>query len=206
MKSRLNQDMSRSAFWERLSRDRLKNFLSQTVSGLIGQLSQTTLTVSGILRVLGVKAIQLVDSSSFTLWDGSQEDFPGTRTHAGIKWHACFDVLRGALVWFQLTATSIHDRRCFPDISLLKDKLTIFDLGYWDYSLLLAIEQAGGFFLSRVKANAVLPITEVVYGISPRYQGKSLAEIKFKKKQKDLIEFITEKDYKGKWYPLQNSG
>ena len=29
-----------------------------------------------------------------------------------------------------------------------KGFLSIFDLGYWDYGLLLAIEQEGGFFLS----------------------------------------------------------
>ena len=38
-----------------------------------------------------------------------------------------------------------------------KGLLSIFDLGYWDYGLLLAIEQEGGFFLSRVKNGSVLP-------------------------------------------------
>jgi hypothetical protein len=38
-----------------------------------------------------------------------------------------------------------------------KGLLSIFDLGYWDYGLLLAIEQEGGLFLSRVKNGSVLP-------------------------------------------------
>ncbi len=197
MKARLNQDISRSAFWERLSRKRLKVFLQQTVLALISQLSQMMLGESKILQILEVTAIQLVDSSSFTLWDGSQEDFPGTRTHAGIKWHACFDLLKGVLVWFEFTPTSVHDRRCFPQGSLLKGKLTLFDLGYWDYSLLLSIEQVGGYFLSRVKANAVLPITKVVYGLSPKYQGKPFSQIQFKRKRKQVLEFITEKSHQG---------
>jgi len=95
---------------------------------------------------LGVTAIWLVDSSSVKLWASAKNHVPGTRTAAGIKWHASFDLLTGMLTWFQLTPTKVHDRNCFPALELLKGKLVIFDLGYWDYGLLYAIEKAGGFF------------------------------------------------------------
>ncbi|MDM8561468.1 hypothetical protein [Candidatus Parabeggiatoa sp. HSG14] len=47
--------------------------------------------------------ILVVDSTYFSLWEGAADEFPGTGTNAGIKWHACFDILTGELHWFELT-------------------------------------------------------------------------------------------------------
>ena len=58
-----------------------------------------------------------------------------------------------------------------------KGLLSLFDLGYGDYGLLLAIEQEGGFFLSRVKNGSVLPIAEVLSGLSSRHPGSDLMKI-----------------------------
>ena len=58
-----------------------------------------------------------------------------------------------------------------------KGLLSIFDLGYWDYGLLLAIEQEGGSFLSQVKNGSVLPIVEVISGLSSRHPGSDLMKI-----------------------------
>lgn len=196
MKANLNQDLSRGAFWERLSRKRMKTFLQQVVSSLITRLATTALCGFDILTGLGVSHILLVDSSSITLWDGSKEDFPGTRTTAGIKRHACFDLLTGVLTWFQLTPTSTHDRHCFPEVKTLRGKLIIFDLGYWDFGLLLAVEQAKGFFLSRLKTNTVIYVKEVIRGMSKKHVGRSLNAIQFKKKRSGMIEVIGEKKYK----------
>ncbi|MGK5093574.1 IS4 family transposase [Deltaproteobacteria bacterium TL4] len=196
MKSNLNQDISKSAFWERLSRKRLKNLLRNVVSTLIVQLATTALFGIDLLTGLGVSQILLVDSSSISLWDGAKEDFPGTRTTAGIKWHACFDLLTGVLAWFQLTPTSTHDRKCFPEVETLKGKLIIFDLGYWDLGLLLAIEQAKGFFLCRLKTNTVIYIKEVLSGMSKNHVGQSINSIKFKIKRGNIIEVVGKKKYK----------
>ena len=50
--------------------------------------------------------------------------------------------------WFKLSPSSTHDSQCFPDIASLKNKLIIFDLGYFEYSLLLNIIDIGGFFVT----------------------------------------------------------
>ena len=146
MKSQLNQAISRSAFWERLARDRLKDYLRQVVAELMVTLTSSVLRGNQLLKSLDVMAIWLVDASSITLWMRAKNHFPGTRTAAGIKWHASFDLLTRRLTWFQLTPTKTHERNCFPAMELLKGKLVIFDLGYWDYGLLYVIEKAGGFF------------------------------------------------------------
>jgi hypothetical protein len=214
MKAQLNQDISRSAFWERLSRDRLKKYLKAVVAELMSQMSTSALIGTELLRSLGVSGIWLVDSSSISLWDGAKASFPGTRTQAGIKWHASFNLLTGMMNWFKLTPTSTHDRKCFPDIGSLKGVLVIFDLGYWDYGLLFSIQQVGGFYLCRLKSNASLCIKEVVQGLSKKHIGKSLLSIKFKRKRTDIIEIKAEKRHDGNllhcrvigfWNPVEKS-
>jgi hypothetical protein len=198
MKSQLNTQISRSAFWERLARDRLKNYLRQMVAELMVTLTSSVMTGHQILKLLGVTAIWLVDSSSVKLWASAKNHFPGTRTAAGIKWHASFDLLTGMLTWFQLTPTKTHDRKCFPAVELLKGKLVIFDLGYWDYGLLYAIEKAGGFFLSRLKSNAVVYIAEVVQGLPKQVIGQALLSLNLSHKKGNIIEVFTTKIDEGK--------
>lgn len=197
MKAHLNKEISRSAFWERLSRDRLKNCLRGVVAELMVTLTSSVTIGHQLLKQLGVTAIWVVDSSSITLWARAENRFPGTRTAAGIKWHTAFNVLTGMMTWFQLTPTATHDRKCFPEVTLLKGKLVIFDLGYWDYGLLYAIENAGGFFLSRLKSNAVVYIAEVVQGLSKQVIGQALLSLDFSRKRGNIIEVFTTKVYDG---------
>ncbi|HJW30779.1 MAG TPA: IS4 family transposase [Saprospiraceae bacterium] len=198
MKSQLNTDISRSAFWERLARDRLKEYLGPVVAELMVTLTSSVLRGNQLLKSLDVLAIWRVDASSITLRTRAKPPFPGTRTAAGINWHARFDLLTGMLTWFQITATKIHERNCFPALELLKGKLVIFDLGYWDYSLLYAIEKAGGFFLSRLKSNAVIYIAEVVQGLSKQLIGQALLSLDLSHKKGNIIAVFTTKMYAGK--------
>lgn len=204
--------ISKGAFWERLSRNRLKEILHDLIGRLMNRLSSETRIGEELVHQLVVSAIYLVDSSSITLRDGACESYPGTRTHAAIKWHACFDLLSGRMTWFGITAASVHDRKCFPDIQSLAGKLIIFDLGYWDYRLLMTIEAAKGFFLSRVKSNAVIWITEVIHGLSTAAVGSKLSALTFKRKRKAIIELLGEIVHKGQakvyrvigfWNPIE---
>jgi len=76
-------------------------------------------------------------------------------------------------------------------VEMLKGKLIIFDLGYWDYGLLYAIEKAGGFFLSRLKSNAVVHIVEVIQGLPKQVIGQALLSLNFSHKKDNIIEVIT---------------
>jgi hypothetical protein len=199
MKAHFNIHISRSAFWERLATKRLNEWLKLLLNSLMTQLVFSTLGGNEWKQQLNVSKIWAIDSCSFSLWDGAKKDYPGTRTTAGIKWHACFDLCQGQLTWYQLTETSKNDSQRFPDIADIKGGLVIFDLGYWDFSLLLEIKKAGGFFLSRIKSNAVLTITEVLQGMSAtKYLGVSLLSIKHSRKKGDIIEVMIEKVCKNK--------
>ena len=182
--------ISKGAFWERLSRKRLRNILRDILADLIKKIPSLAIAGEEILNKLKVTSILLIDSSSITLMDGAQESFPGTRTVAGIKWHACFNLLSGKMEWFSTSSTSVNDRKCFPNVDWLNGKLIIFDLGYWDYSLFSEIVLAQGFFLSRVKINAVISISEIVKGISGELMGEKLSSIHLKKRRGRIIEFF----------------
>jgi hypothetical protein len=212
MMAHLNKSISRSAFWERLAGNRLKKHLRGVIAELMSQLTTSFSVGRGILKKLGVSAIWVVDSSSITLSEGAKNAFPGTRTKASIKWHAGFDIMTGLLIWFQLTPGKRHDSKCFPELASLKGKLVIFDLGYWDYGLLYAIEKVGGFFLSRVKSDAVIQIKEVIQGLSKGAIGQSLLSLDLSRKKGNIIEVIIEKIYQnntlryrviGFWNPVE---
>jgi len=190
--SSLKVKIAKSSFWERLSRKRLQIILQKLIAVLISDLSAQMALNKEILKDLGVSAIEAIDSSSITLWDGAKHLFPGTRTHAGIKWHACFNLLSGHLTWFDTTATKVHDRKRFPNFKSLVKKLIIFDLGYWDYGLLISIAKIKGFFLSRVKLNSAIVIKQVVSGISWTHAGKKLSSLSFKRKSKDIVELLVD--------------
>lgn len=193
--SKLDMSIGKSSFWERLSRKRLKDFLKAVLGMLLTRLASPIMFGENILATLKVTAIHLVDSSSITLWDGAKDDFPGTRTHAGIKWHTCFDLFSGKMNWFELTPTSTHDRKCFPSMETLRGVLVIFDLGYWDYGLLLAVEKASGYFLSRIKTNSKIKIKRVIKGLSFSHVGKRLSSLSFKRRSGLIIELIGEISY-----------
>jgi len=134
MISQTQKKTNNSSFWERLSRKRLTNFLRLAIRELLRPFGSSIIGSGNRLEQLGVIKIRVVDSTYFKLWDGAADDYPGTGTNAGIKWHAGFDILTGKLHWFELTQGSTHDRKCFPEIESLRLSLVIVDLGYWDFN------------------------------------------------------------------------
>ena len=64
--------MSKGAFWERLSRNRLKNMLHNILAELIKKTPSLAVVGEEILDMLRVTSILLIDSSSISLWDGAK--------------------------------------------------------------------------------------------------------------------------------------
>ena len=82
MIGRFEVSMSKGAFWERLSGQRLNAQLHEVLAQLMTRLSAQAVVGEKLLKGLGVSAIYLIDSSSVSLWDGASETHPGTRTWA----------------------------------------------------------------------------------------------------------------------------
>ncbi len=185
----LGISISRSSFWERLSRKRHLSFLEQIFSELVKQLTIPLLIGDGILKQLCVTDICLIDSTTIRLPEWAAKFFPGTGSSAAVKWHTCINVFSGCLLWNLITSGRTHDRKCFPDIMNFVGKLVIYDLGYWDYGLMQAIDNIGGFYLSRLRSDAVIIIKEIVQGaLSKKCVGMSLLEACGRKNRGGIIE------------------
>jgi len=111
----LGISISRSSFWERLSRKRHLSFLEQIFSELVKQLTIPLLIGDGILKQLCVTDICLIDSTTIRLPEWAAKFFPGTGSSAAVKWHTCINVFSGCLLWNLITSGRTHDRKCFPD-------------------------------------------------------------------------------------------
>jgi len=189
--------ISRGAFWARLAGGRFKGIMESLVEQLMSKSIGAALFASDILRLLKVDGVLMIDSSIITLSVDAQRKFPGTGSgsKAGIKWHACFDLFSGQLKWFKLTASKVHDRKCFPDVKMIKGKLIIFDLGYFDYRLIFELMRASAFFLCRLKTNSVVTIKEVVSGLSIDCVGKPLlSSCDLTTSKGNVIEAVIEKN------------
>jgi hypothetical protein len=185
--------IARGSFWERLNAKKLEKMLISLLYELMARLACNSINVPDFSAKLGVLAVMMIDSSSVSLWDVLAKKFPGTLTTAGIKGHTCFNLFTGLLEWIELTPSSTHDRKCFPiDVSILKNKLIIFDLGYWDFKLLFLIDEIKGYFLSRVKKNSKIIITGIVSGLGRKYIGYFFSELNLKKKNGDIVELLGE--------------
>jgi hypothetical protein len=187
-------NLSRGGFWERLAAKKLRNTLEALACSMVQAISHRLSVSDGLLKTLGVSSILLLDSSSSTLPKAAKTAFPAPRNNvapASVKLHLCFDIIKGAVDWFNITEATSHDRNSFPDVKSLKGKLIIFDLGYWDYCLLAQIIGVGGFLLSRVKSSACIDVIKVIEGLPKHFEGRGdLFDRRFPAHHSKIIEII----------------
>ena len=183
--------ISRSAFWERLTTKVLGKRLSSVLNDTTQLLSSNCGINDQLMQALGINGLSYFDSTIVTLRDKASQSFDGTFTASAIKFHLELDGLSGALNWAVLSAASVHDNCAFPDIDSLVGRLSVFDLGYFDWPRFKEMKDLGALFLSRLKSNSTITIDEIVYGLGEKHQGKKLGDLKFKKSRGEVIEFIT---------------
>ena len=193
MCSFLGTTIGSSAFNERMATASLTKQLRHTLAVLMEEARDQRRShhSSELLDKLGVRSIVGVDGSLASLWHGLAEFFPGCFTTASLKLHLATDLVTGTAEWFDLTAGSIHDSQRFPELE--KGKLFIVDLGYWSSGLFREITAAQGFFLSRVKANCSVTITEVVSGgFGKAVIGSKLRELEIRRQRGQAVELLGE--------------
>lgn len=177
IKEKTGISINRGSFWERLAGNHLKNIMESLVAALMTNTIGAALSTTQMLQLLKVDGILILDSSTITLTDLAKKHFPGTGGKAGIKWHTCFDLFSGKSIWFELSESRKHDSNFFPPLELLKNKLIIFDLGYFEYQLMIDLQAIGAFFLCRLKSNSLVFIEEIVAGLDKNNIGKSLLSV-----------------------------
>ncbi|MBF0207225.1 MAG: IS4 family transposase [Oligoflexia bacterium] len=186
----LNVKISRPTIRERLTTCKIQKLLINLLYELMARLARKKIRGEDIMQSLGVKSILMIDSTTVSLWNSVKDSFPGTFTTAGIKWHACYDLFSGVLQWFDITPSSTNDSQCFPTYEMLVGKLIIFDLGYWSRNLFFELDDAGCYFLSRLKKGFCILVEGVVSGLGQKYIGAGFSTVIWSKYHGEIVEFI----------------
>jgi putative transposase len=110
----------------------------------------------------GFRDVVLTDSTVIRLYDLLARQFPACRTNhtkAALKAHTVLSVSGAGKTSVKVTSERVHDGPVFQVGPWVRDHLLLFDLGYFRYQLFACITRNGGYFLTRLKANANPTIT-----------------------------------------------
>ena len=143
-----------SSFYDRFSPQFVK-FLKAVLADLIAKLENSFAPLSEDFAIF--KDILITDSTLIRLHDLLEKAFPSVWTNymrASIKAHVVLSVRGGGANSVKITSGNQHDGPRFRAGRWMKDKLMIFDLGYFRHELFTSINEQGGYFLSRLKQNS----------------------------------------------------
>jgi putative transposase len=133
-------------------------------AGTLGRLPQGALSA--------FKDVLMTDSTVIRLHDLLKAKWPACRTNhtqAALKAHVILSVQGCGPSSVRVTSERVHDGPVLRAGKWVKDRLLLFDLGYYQFRLFARIARCGGYFLTRLKENANPVITAVHRG-----SGKSL--------------------------------
>lgn len=154
-KNRTSTTLEESSFY-----DRFTPKMAKWLRGIVGEALEQVTTDSRRLadRLSGFRDLLLIDSTVIRLHELLRGSFAGCRTNhtkAAAKLHVVMSVKDASPARIQLTPERTNDRSPWRRVGgWVKDTLMLFDLGYFGYALFTRIDESGGFFISRLKANA----------------------------------------------------
>jgi putative transposase len=159
-----------SAFYDRLTPG-LARLLRAALVELIGKVGRCRRALEGTMA--SFRDVIISDSTIVRLHDLLERAYPGTRTHqsvAALKAHVILSVTGRGPRSVKLTSERAHDGPVLRAGAWVRDRLLIFDLGYYRFQLFSCISRQGGFFLTRLKDGSNPLITSV----HRAWRGKSV--------------------------------
>jgi hypothetical protein len=151
--AQLGVDVTEEAIAQRFTPDLVK-FLAAAIERVLGRLLASDATPIELLNRFN--AVAIGDSSTITLPDEFAEQFPGCGGgngggKAALKIQVLWELRRGRL-WVVLEPGRASDVKSpIVDICVLEGGLLIFDLGYFSLDRFERVEQAKGYWLSRLQ-------------------------------------------------------
>lgn len=153
--------LSKQALWERLT-VRAAAFLQAVLAACIGRVAQPPdRPLPAVLRPFG--RVLLQDSTTLKLSARLAAFFPGSANQRGtkngqLKIQSIYDLVSQRFVAFGLSGFRRNDQAAAGDVLnvLRPGDLVLRDLGYFVVRSLEQIQQAGGFFLSRLRLDTSL--------------------------------------------------
>jgi putative transposase len=159
-----------SAFYDRFT-PALVRLLRAVAGLLIAQMAEPTRKLAGPLATF--RDLVLTDSTVIRLHDLLKKAFPACRTNhtqAALKLHTVMSATGAGLRSIKITAERAHDGPIFTVGKWVKDRLLLFDLGYFRFQLFSCIDRNGGYFIVRLKKSA----DPVVVAVHRRWRGRSV--------------------------------
>jgi len=164
-------ELAPSAFYDRFT-PQFVRYLRRVVSMLAGRLETDSPHHAGLLSQFA--DVVVTDSTVVKLHNLLAGRYPGTRTNsspAAAKLHLVMSVKGKGVNSVRLSDGRANDHRTLKMGQWVRDRLLIFDLGYFRYQLFDCIDRNGGYFLSRLHGNANPRIVRV----HRRWRGRALA-------------------------------
>ena len=178
-----------SAFYDRFDAGLVK-FLQAVVGLLLDRLAEPARALAGDLAAF--KEVLATDSTVIRLHDFLAKAFPGTRTNhtkAALKLHVLMTVNGNGPKSVKVTAERKNDGHVLHVGKWTKDRLLLFDLGYYRYQLFDCIRRNGGYFLTRLKINAnptIVAVHRAWRGASVNLVGERLQDVIERLKREEL--------------------
>jgi putative transposase len=150
-----------SAFYGRFTPE-----LAKLLKAVLGEVMDKTARMRGALRgtLAQFKDVLLTDSTVIRLHALLERAYPACRTNhtkAALKTHVILSVTGRGPNSIKVTSEREHDGPVLRAGRWVKDRLVIFDLGYYRFQLFSCIDREGGYFLTRLKDKANPLITAV---------------------------------------------
>ena len=169
-----------SAFYGRFDQS-LVRFMKAVVDDLLARATEEDRALAGTLG--SFKEVLATDASVIRLHELLARSFPASRTNhtkAAVKLHAVMNVNGRGAKSFKITSERTGDGKALLAGKWLKDRLILFDLGYYRYQLFDCIRRNGGFFLSRLKSNTnptIVAVHRAWPGASVPLVGEKLQDV-----------------------------
>lgn len=164
-----------SAFYDRFTPG-LVRWLQRILLEVLERSSEPVRALRG--RLAPFVDLVAVDGTVVRLHDLLEKSFPACRTNhtkAAAKLTVVMSVLGKGARTVQLSPERHHDSKLLRVGPWIKDRLLLFDLGYYGYRLFRSIDGYGGYFVTRLKTNANPTIVRVLDGPSRgALEGESL--------------------------------
>jgi IS4 transposase len=155
------QEIVPSAFWDRFT-PALARFVKRVAEEVMAQVCEASTHLQGCLE--GFRDLIVTDSTVIRLHEMLEGAFPACRTNhtkAAAKLHVVMSVLADGPRKVKVTSERTNDGKALKVGPWVKDRLLLFDLGYYGFQLFDRIRRNGGYFISRLKENANLRIVDV---------------------------------------------
>ena len=169
--------LSASSFYDRFS-ERLVLFLQQACQHALRQVTVNSEALQGALSAF--YDVLITDATVLRLHDLLKNSYAGCRTNhtqAAAKLHLVHSVFGKSEHRIQLTAERRHESRVLKIGDWVKERLLLFDLGYFSYALFDRIHRCGGFFVSRLKEGCNPTLVAVHQGNGSELVGHSLQSV-----------------------------